>query len=112
MSDARQMIEAAYEGETPIEDAASAVAATIEALDKGEIRIAEPTGDAGADPAAAWHVNEWAKQAILLYFRLAGLETTEVGTTTRSRPRRVSLRPESGWCRPGPCATEPSASPA
>lgn len=79
MSDARSMIEAAYSGEAPIEDAASAVAATIEELDKGRLRVAEPAQDPGPEPGDAWHVNEWAKQAILLYFRLAGLETMETG---------------------------------
>jgi len=33
----------------------------IEALDEGELRVAEPMGD-------DWHVNAWVKQAILLYF--------------------------------------------
>ena len=79
MSEARTMIEAAYSGETPIEDAASAVAATIEELDKGRLRIAEPTGVTDGAPGDAWKVNEWAKEAILLYFRLAGLETMETG---------------------------------
>jgi 2,3,4,5-tetrahydropyridine-2-carboxylate N-succinyltransferase len=41
-------------------------------LDRGELRVAEPTAD-------GWSVNEWAKQAILLYFRIAGMKTTEVG---------------------------------
>jgi 2,3,4,5-tetrahydropyridine-2-carboxylate N-succinyltransferase len=41
-------------------------------LDRGEVRVAEPSGD-------GWTVNEWAKQAILLYFRVAGMETIEVG---------------------------------
>ena len=48
------------------------VEATIAALDRGELRVAEPDGD-------GWVVNEWAKQAVLLYFRVRGLETTEVG---------------------------------
>lgn len=73
------MIAAAYAGETPIEDSASAVAATIEELDKGRLRIAEPTGISDGAPGDAWRVNEWAKQAILLYFRLAGMQTMEVG---------------------------------
>ena len=44
----------------------------VAALDRGEVRVAEPDGD-------GWRVNEWAKQAILLYFRVAGMETIEVG---------------------------------
>jgi 2,3,4,5-tetrahydropyridine-2-carboxylate N-succinyltransferase len=44
----------------------------LAALDRGEIRVAQP----GAD---GWAVNEWVKQAVLLFFRVRGLETTEVG---------------------------------
>ena len=40
---------------------------TIDLLDRGELRVAEP----GAD---GWVVNEWAKKAILLYFRLRKVE--------------------------------------
>ena len=52
---------------------AEAVEATIGLLDRGEVRVASPDGDGG------WAVNRWAKQAVLLYFRVRGLETTEVG---------------------------------
>jgi 2,3,4,5-tetrahydropyridine-2-carboxylate N-succinyltransferase len=41
-------------------------------LDRGEVRVAERDAD-------GWVVNEWAKKAVLLYFRVRGLETTEVG---------------------------------
>ena len=51
---------------------AEAVEAAIEMLDRGEVRVAEPDGD-------GWRVNAWAKQAVLLYFRVRGLETTEAG---------------------------------
>jgi 2,3,4,5-tetrahydropyridine-2,6-dicarboxylate N-succinyltransferase len=48
----------------PIEEA-------IALLDRGELRVAEPQ-DGG------WAVNEWAKKAILLYFRLRKVEPMEV----------------------------------
>ncbi|MEP6759245.1 MAG: 2,3,4,5-tetrahydropyridine-2,6-dicarboxylate N-succinyltransferase [Actinomycetota bacterium] len=51
-----------------------AVEAAIASLDRGEVRVAEP-----AEPGEPWHVNQWAKQAVLLYFRVRGLETTESG---------------------------------
>ena len=51
---------------------AGPVEETIRLLDSGEIRVAE-----AAD--GAWHVNEWVKKAILLYFRLRKLEPMEVG---------------------------------
>jgi 2,3,4,5-tetrahydropyridine-2-carboxylate N-succinyltransferase len=51
---------------------AEVVEAAIAALDRGEARVAEPTGD-------GWTVNEWTKKAILLYFRLRKVEPMEVG---------------------------------
>ncbi|MBS9768087.1 MAG: 2,3,4,5-tetrahydropyridine-2,6-dicarboxylate N-succinyltransferase [Flavobacteriaceae bacterium] len=45
---------------------------TIERLDKGIIRVAEPT-------ANGWQVNEAIKKAVLLYFPLQQMQTTEVG---------------------------------
>ena len=40
-----------------------AVAAALEALDNGTLRVAEKT-------AGGWHVNQWLKKAVLLSFRL------------------------------------------
>lgn len=45
-----------------------AVKNVIEKLDKGELRTAEPAND-------TWRVNEWVKQAILLYFAIQKMET-------------------------------------
>jgi len=50
----------------------SEVEATIAALDRGELRVAEKVG-------GEWRVNEEAKQAILDYFRLRDVEPMEVG---------------------------------
>jgi 2,3,4,5-tetrahydropyridine-2-carboxylate N-succinyltransferase len=44
----------------------------VAALDRGEVRVAEPS-------EAGWIVNEWTKKAILLYFRLRKVEPMEVG---------------------------------
>ena len=44
----------------------------IKLLDKGEIRVAEPDGD-------EWKVNEWVKKAVLMYFPVQKMETSEVG---------------------------------
>ncbi|WP_422075423.1 2,3,4,5-tetrahydropyridine-2,6-dicarboxylate N-succinyltransferase [Tranquillimonas rosea] len=44
-----------------------AVEATLEALDSGKLRVAEKRGD-------DWHVNQWAKKAVLLGFRLKDME--------------------------------------
>jgi 2,3,4,5-tetrahydropyridine-2,6-dicarboxylate N-succinyltransferase len=44
----------------------------IEKLDKGELRVAEPT-------ASGWQVNEWIKKAVIMYFPIQQMETIEVG---------------------------------
>jgi len=49
-----------------------AVLAVIDALDTGALRVAEPDGE-------GWRVNAWVKQAVLLSFRVRGLDTTEAG---------------------------------
>jgi 2,3,4,5-tetrahydropyridine-2,6-dicarboxylate N-succinyltransferase len=54
---------------------AEAVVETIDLLDRGEVRVAEP--DAEAD--GGWRVNVWTKQAVLLYFRVRDMDTIEVG---------------------------------
>ncbi len=72
MPDDRELIEAAFADHDLLEEARPAVERTIAALDAGEVRVAEPReGD--------WVVNEWLKQAILLYFRLAPMQTMESG---------------------------------
>ncbi|HYC38909.1 MAG TPA: 2,3,4,5-tetrahydropyridine-2,6-dicarboxylate N-succinyltransferase [Chitinophagaceae bacterium] len=48
-----------------------AVKAAIEELDKGRLRVASP-GEGG------WAVNEWVKQAILLYFGIQPMQTWTV----------------------------------
>lgn len=44
----------------------------IELLDKGKLRVAEPT-------EGAWLVNDWVKKAVILYFPTRTMETIEVG---------------------------------
>src|SRR4051794_39239298 len=43
----------------------------IEEVDKGRLRVAEPTEQ-------GWQVNEWVKQAILLYFSIQPMQTWNV----------------------------------
>ena len=71
-------IEAAWEARdtiTPSTTGATreAIEATLEALDCGALRVAErsETGD--------WHVNQWAKKAVLLGFRIKDMEPHEGG---------------------------------
>jgi len=66
-------IEAAWEGRDAITPATTgetreAIEDTLNALDSGSLRVAErqENGD--------WHVNQWAKKAVLLGFRLQDME--------------------------------------
>ncbi len=60
--EARDGISPATRGETR-----EAIEAVLEALDKGALRVAERQAD------GAWHVNQWAKKAVLLSFRLTDM---------------------------------------
>lgn len=60
--DARDAITPATQGQTR-----EAIEATLDALDSGALRVAEKRG-------ADWHVNQWAKKAVLLGFRLKDME--------------------------------------
>jgi 2,3,4,5-tetrahydropyridine-2-carboxylate N-succinyltransferase len=60
----------------------AAVESTIDLLDRGLVRVAEPAPEcatSGADPRAGWTVNAWVKKAVLLYFPLRDVEVVEVG---------------------------------
>ena len=61
--EARDGITPATKGETR-----EAIEATLAALDSGSIRVAARQAD------GAWHVNQWAKKAVLLGFRLQDME--------------------------------------
>jgi 2,3,4,5-tetrahydropyridine-2-carboxylate N-succinyltransferase len=58
-------------------DAFEVVRQAIDLLDRGELRVADVTGDGVGDDEVT--VNEWAKLAILLLFRLTAMETMELG---------------------------------
>ncbi|MCK8464698.1 2,3,4,5-tetrahydropyridine-2,6-dicarboxylate N-succinyltransferase [Aliiroseovarius sp. S1339] len=71
-------IEAAWEARDTITPATTgevreAIEDTLTALDSGKLRVAEPreNGD--------WHVNQWAKKAVLLSFRLNDMEPISGG---------------------------------
>ena len=50
-----------------------AIEETLEALDKGNLRVAEKTND------NVWQVNQWAKKAVLLGFRIKDMEVQSGG---------------------------------
>jgi 2,3,4,5-tetrahydropyridine-2-carboxylate N-succinyltransferase len=51
-----------------------AILAVIEETDKGRLRVADPPADGDG-----WKVNEWIKQAILMYFGIRQMHTWTVG---------------------------------
>lgn len=66
--DARDAITPATTGE-----AREAIEDTLNALDSGKLRVAEKQAD------NSWHVNQWAKKAVLLGFRIKDMEIQEGG---------------------------------
>jgi 2,3,4,5-tetrahydropyridine-2-carboxylate N-succinyltransferase len=72
--ESKQIIENAWENRSLLQEAAtqSAIRAVVEKLDKGEVRVAEPS-------PTGWQVNEWIKKAVILYFPIQQMETIEIG---------------------------------
>ena len=70
----RTIIEAAWENRQLLneETTKTTIREIVEMLDKGKLRIAEPTIE-------GWIVNEWVKKAVILYFPIQKMETIEVG---------------------------------
>jgi len=71
----RQRIETAFERRAELDAAALAavrpdVEAAITLLESGAVRVAEPSAD-------GWHVNEWLKKAVLLYFRTHDMQVMD-----------------------------------
>lgn len=69
----QELIQAAWGNRSLLQEStySDAVKAVIEAVDKGKLRVAEPTGE-------GWKVNEWVKQAILMYFTIQPMETIDL----------------------------------
>jgi 2,3,4,5-tetrahydropyridine-2-carboxylate N-succinyltransferase len=68
----RDLIDRTYDDLDLLPRAREAVEEAIAALDRGEVRVADKVG-------GEWAVDETVKRAILLYFRLRGLETSTAG---------------------------------
>mgnify|MGYP003667634920 CR=1 FL=1 len=66
--EARDQITSATTGETR-----DAIEDTLKALDSGALRVAEPGADGN------WQVNQWAKKAVLLGFRIKDMEQQSGG---------------------------------
>lgn len=74
MTTLQQLIEAAYADRDLLKDETytNAIHAVMEDVDKGRLRVAEPTEQ-------GWQVNQWVKQAILMYFGIQKMQTWEAG---------------------------------
>ena len=75
MEELKSLIQAAYANRELLKESQyeQAVHTTISFVDKGELRVAAP--DANGD----WHVNQWVKEAILMYFGVQKMQTWEAG---------------------------------
>ncbi len=80
MFELQSIIEAAFENRADITPAnveptvKNAVLESIELIDTGEVRVAEPTDN-------GWRVNEWLKKAVLLSFRIRENQVMAGGST-------------------------------
>ena len=74
MEDIKKIIESAWDNRDLLkeETTTKAIRTVVDLLDKGELRVAEPTTD-------GWQVNEWVKKAVVLYFPIQKMETLEAG---------------------------------
>ncbi len=74
MQELKNTIEQAWEDRTLLKQPQTqeAIRHIIEELDKGRLRVAEPT-------EKGWVTNDWVKKAVILYFPIAQMETIEVG---------------------------------
>ena len=71
----RNTIEAAWNDAEQLHNPATlaAIEEVVELLDKGTLRVAEPTAEGD------WQVNEWVKKAVILYFPTHGMKTSHAG---------------------------------
>ncbi len=77
--DLQKMINEAWNNRELLKDEVytDAVKNVIDKVDEGELRTAEPVSDSlyNKESSQVWKVNEWVKQAILLYFGIQPMET-------------------------------------
>ena len=74
MENLQTIIESAWQNRENLREAVTqqAVKDVIELVDKGQLRVAEPTDN-------GWKVNEWVKKAIVMYFPMQQMAVSEVG---------------------------------
>ena len=74
MQHLQKSIEQAWDNRELLKESAfqADIRVVIELLDKGKLRVAEPTTD-------GWKVNDWVKKAVILYFPIQKMETSHAG---------------------------------
>lgn len=74
MDHLRELIEKAWEDRSLLActETIEAIKKVIQLLDEGQLRVAQPSQN-------QWVVNDWVKKAVLLYFPICGMTTTEAG---------------------------------
>ena len=79
-SNLQELIEQAFDNREMLQNSEvrNAIRQTIELLDKGQLRVAEPVLQEGT-ASHRWKVNEWVKKAVLLYFPICDMQTIEAG---------------------------------
>jgi len=70
----KKLVEDAWENRQFLEykEYQEAIEIVVKRLDRGELRVAEPIGN-------RWHVNDWIKKAVILYFPIRQMEVEHVG---------------------------------
>jgi 2,3,4,5-tetrahydropyridine-2-carboxylate N-succinyltransferase len=74
ITELKKLVEDAWDDRTLItyRDHRAAIEEVIDNLDKGTLRVAEPI-------AGRWHVNDWIKKAVILYFPIREMSISEAG---------------------------------
>ncbi|HCN84443.1 MAG TPA: 2,3,4,5-tetrahydropyridine-2,6-dicarboxylate N-succinyltransferase [Sphingobacteriaceae bacterium] len=74
INELKKLVEDAWEDRTLItfREHRAAIEEVIEKLDKGTLRVAEQV-------AGRWHVNDWIKKAVILYFPIRDMSVSEAG---------------------------------
>jgi 2,3,4,5-tetrahydropyridine-2-carboxylate N-succinyltransferase len=70
----QSLIESAFSNRSLLSDSKTqqAIKDTIAMLDEGTVRVAQPIGE-------KWEVNNWVKQAVIMYFQICEMKTMHAG---------------------------------
>ena len=103
----KELILEAWNNRELLKDAkySDAVRAVMEELDKGRLRVANPPDPSA--PIGNWQVNEWVKQAILMYFAIQQMQTWDLAPFEFYDKMLLKKKLCGTWCSCGaPCRSE------